>query len=178
MSTAQCEISIIRIWVDLSNDILRFNYNFSPVFYCLLKKIPLMSTHQGNGKGGQGGGRQRRTRWWQWQRKEDKVAVAYVKEARRTRRLAVAVAYVLVCEGGKGAGSCICVNMCMWMGGWVGVGMWLIWTRLEVACAGVCLCSVERTHWLLRCIFGTGYRLNEKKLNFQKRRANLKIVIN
>lgn len=45
---------------------------------------------------------------------------------KETRRLAVAVAYVLVCEGGKGAGSCICVNMCMWMGGWVGVGMWLI----------------------------------------------------
>ena len=42
------------------------------------------------------------------------------------------------------------------LGGWEGVGMWVIWTRLEVACAGVCLCSVERRHWLLRFILGTG----------------------
>ena len=88
----------------------------------------------------------------------------------------MAVAYVLVCEGGKGAGSCICVNMCMWIGGWVGVGMWVIWTRLEMACAGVCLCSVERRIDRSDVFLELAKEIT-KKSNFQTRRANFKFVI-
>ena len=32
MSTAQCEIGIVRIRVGLINDILRFNYKYSTIF--------------------------------------------------------------------------------------------------------------------------------------------------
>ena len=32
MSTAQCEIGIVRIRVGLINDILRFNYEYSKIF--------------------------------------------------------------------------------------------------------------------------------------------------